>query len=115
MNLFRRGAIMKMQFRSAIGGFNRSEVVQYIEYLNKQHASQVAQLNSQLQAAQNTDNNSLQQQLEEALERFRSQKLAVKTYDGRWHLTPQGFLLSNSIISDLLIIQEHCESITKRR
>ena len=53
--------------------------------------------------------------LEEALERFRSQKLAVRTYDGRWHLTPQGFLLSNSIISDLLIIQEHCESITKRR
>jgi len=53
--------------------------------------------------------------LEEALERFRSQKLAVKTYDGRWHLTPHGFLLSNSIISDLLIIQEQCESITKRR
>ena len=53
--------------------------------------------------------------LEEALERFRSQNLAVKTYDGRWHLTPQGFLLSNSIISDLLIIQEQCESITKRR
>ena len=53
--------------------------------------------------------------LEEALERFRSQNLAVRTYDGRWHLTPQGFLLSNSIISDLLIIQEHSESITKRR
>ena len=53
--------------------------------------------------------------LEEALERFRSQNLAAKTYDGRWHLTPQGYLLSNSIISDLLIIQEQCESITKRR
>ena len=53
--------------------------------------------------------------LEEALERYRSQNLAVRTYDGRWHLTPQGFLLSNSIISDLLIIQEQCESITKRR
>ena len=53
--------------------------------------------------------------LENALEAFRQQGLAVRTYDGRWHLTPQGFLLSNSIISDLLIIQEGCESITKRR
>ena len=53
--------------------------------------------------------------LEEALERFREQNLAVRTYDGRWHLTAQGFLLSNTIISDLLIIQEGTESITKRR
>ena len=53
--------------------------------------------------------------LENALEAFRQQGLAVRTYDGRWHLTPQGFLLSNTIISDLLIIQERCESITKRR
>ena len=53
--------------------------------------------------------------LEEALERFREQNLAARTYDGRWHLTAQGFLLSNSIISDLLIIQEGTESITKRR
>ena len=53
--------------------------------------------------------------LEEALENLRTQNLATRTYDGRWHLTPQGFLLSNSIISDLLIIQERCESITKRR
>ena len=53
--------------------------------------------------------------LEEALENFRHQGLAVRTFDGRWHLTPEGFLLSNSIISDLLIIQERCESITKRR
>ena len=53
--------------------------------------------------------------LEVALENFRNRGLAVKTFDGRWHLTPEGFLLSNSIISDLLIIQEGCESITKRR
>ena len=53
--------------------------------------------------------------LEAALENYRSRNLAVRTYDGRWHLTPQGYLLSNSIISDLLIIQEHTESITKRR
>jgi oxygen-independent coproporphyrinogen-3 oxidase len=53
--------------------------------------------------------------LEEALEVFRQRGLAVRTYDGRWHLTAQGFLLSNSVISDLLIIQEGTESITKRR
>ena len=53
--------------------------------------------------------------LEAALETFRQRKLAARSYDGRWHLTPEGFLLSNTIISDLLIIQEHTESITKRR
>ena len=53
--------------------------------------------------------------LEAALENFRQQGLAVKTYDGRWHLTPEGYLLSNTIISDLMIIQETTESITKRR
>ena len=44
--------------------------------------------------------------LEKALIRFREQGLAQKTFDGRWHLTPQGFLLSNTIISDLLVIQD---------
>lgn len=44
--------------------------------------------------------------LEKALNAFRDRGLAQKTYDGRWHLTPEGFLLSNTIISDLLLIQE---------
>ena len=44
--------------------------------------------------------------LETALQKFREQRLASKTYDGRWHLTPRGFLISNTIISDLLLIQE---------
>lgn len=39
-----------MNFRSALGGFNRQDVVQYIEYMNHQHSTQVAQLNNQLQA-----------------------------------------------------------------
>ena len=26
--------------------------------------------------------------------------------EGRWHLTPKGYLLSNTIISDLLIAQD---------
>lgn len=44
--------------------------------------------------------------LERQLLRCKEQGLATKTFDGRWHLTPKGFLVSNSIISDLLLIQE---------
>ena len=44
--------------------------------------------------------------LEKHLNQCKERGLAVKTFDGRWHLTPNGFLLSNSIISDLLLIQE---------
>ena len=39
------------RFRSAFNGFNREDVVHYIEYLNNQHKSQTEQLNTQLQAA----------------------------------------------------------------
>ena len=35
-------------FRSAFSGFNRQDVVQYIEYINNTHNSQVTQLNSQI-------------------------------------------------------------------
>ena len=52
--------------------------------------------------------------LEKKLLHYRQQGLAQKTFDGRWHLTPQGFLLSNTIISDLLLIQEKCSPITRR-
>ena len=38
-------------FRSAFHGFNREDVVSYIEYMNNQHNTQVAQLNTQLQNA----------------------------------------------------------------
>ena len=38
-------------FRTALGGFNREDVVRYIEYLNNKHASEVEQLNTQLQTA----------------------------------------------------------------
>ena len=38
-------------FRSALGGFKRGDVVRYIEYMNNQHNTQVAQLNTQLQTA----------------------------------------------------------------
>ena len=61
-------------FRSAIGGFNRQDVVRYIEYLNNQHSSQIEQLNTQLQTAQEAlakaaPNDDLQAQLDAALAR----------------------------------------------
>ena len=53
--------------------------------------------------------------LEAALNRFRDRGLAQKTYDGRWHLTPEGFLLSNDLISDLLLIQDETQPLGRRR
>ena len=53
--------------------------------------------------------------LEKALQQCHRSGLAAKTFDGRWHLTPQGFLVSNSIISDLLLIQERSPSIARRK
>ena len=38
-------------FRSAFHGFNRQDVVSYIEYMTNQYNSQIQQLNSQLQNA----------------------------------------------------------------
>ena len=64
-------------FRSALGGFNREDVVSYIEYLNNQHNAQIAQLNTQLLNAQEAlaraqavpRNDELEAQLEAALAR----------------------------------------------
>ena len=53
--------------------------------------------------------------LEEVLLRFKEQGLAAKTIDGRWHLTPNGFLRSNTLITDLLLIQDECEPLSRRR
>ena len=39
------------RFRSAFNGFNREDVVNYIEYLNNQHTAQLEQLNNQLREA----------------------------------------------------------------
>ncbi len=52
--------------------------------------------------------------LEEALRRCEKNNLAEKTRDGRWRLTPEGFLVSNSILSDLLLIQERSGTINVR-
>lgn len=53
--------------------------------------------------------------LEASLERCRAHNLANKTPDGRWQLTPKGFLVSNSIISDLLLLQDQSEPLARRR
>ena len=52
--------------------------------------------------------------LEPAFVRCRENGLAEKTFDGRWRLTPKGFLISNSIISDLLLIQERTAPLNKK-
>lgn len=60
------------QFRTAFHGFNREDVVHYIEYLNNQHNAQIEQLNNQLQLAAAktpTPDNSLQEKLTAALEK----------------------------------------------
>ena len=42
-------------FRSAFNGFNREDVVRYIEYLNAQHASEINRLNSELNYLKNQE------------------------------------------------------------
>ena len=34
----------------------------------------------------------------------------IQRQDGRWRLTPKGFLISNTILSDILLIQEKSEA-----
>ena len=51
--------------------------------------------------------------LEAQLLRCKERGLASKTFDGRWHLTPEGFLVSNSIISDLLIAQDQSQPLKR--
>ena len=53
--------------------------------------------------------------LEDYLKQCKERRHAVQTYDGRWHLTPEGFLVSNSIISDLLLIQEKTQTLGKSK
>ena len=52
--------------------------------------------------------------LEDILETARQRGLAIKS-DGRWRLSPEGMLLSNTILSDLLLAQERTVPLGKRR
>ena len=53
--------------------------------------------------------------LEQALQKYASHGYAVHTAEGAWHLTPEGFLISNTIISDLLLLQERSTPLARRR
>ena len=53
--------------------------------------------------------------IEKVLVQSKERGHAYKTADGRWRLTTEGFLVSNSIISDLLLIQDSSEPLAKRR
>ena len=53
--------------------------------------------------------------LEQYLEKCRDNRMAGRSTDGHWYLTPEGFLVSNSIITDLLILQEESTPLAKRR
>ena len=53
--------------------------------------------------------------LEKALKDFQERRLAAKTFDGRWRLTPEGYLLSNTIITELLMIQEKTSPYKHKR
>ncbi len=44
--------------------------------------------------------------IREVLEKYRGFGQVIRTEDGRWRLTPKGFLISNTIISDLLLVQD---------
>lgn len=52
--------------------------------------------------------------IEEKLEENRAAHLAILS-DGRWRLSPQGLLVSSTIISDLLLAQERSIPKSKRR
>ena len=47
--------------------------------------------------------------LEQRLEEFQAQGWAKKTAEGRWRLTPKGFLVSNQLIGDLLERQRQAD------
>ncbi len=51
--------------------------------------------------------------LEESLVNCANHGLAHKAPGGRWFLTPEGMLVSNSIISDLLLIQDASQPLTR--
>ena len=53
--------------------------------------------------------------IEEALKKSQSLGYAVCSSEGRWRLTPKGYLISNDIITDLLLIQDKSEQMQRFR
>lgn len=65
-------------FRTAFHGFNRQDVVSYIEYMNNRHASEIQQLKNQLQNAQaQASDGDLKQRLEAAEAKIRELEAAL--------------------------------------
>ena len=52
--------------------------------------------------------------LEDVLRAAAERRHAYTDGKGRWRLTPEGFLVSNSIISDLLLVQDRSKPLGKR-
>ena len=92
----------QQNFRSALNGFNRQDVVNYIELVNNQHASQVNQLKTELQTLKNelslaraaADTTVLQQKLAQS-EEARA-KLEVELAEARQALDSRANLASES-------------------
>ena len=80
------------RFRSALNGFNREDVVNYIEYINNRHTAEVEQLKNQLQEAKGSVSEEvvadLQVQLDAALQGCAEleEKLSVKEADSNREL-----------------------------
>ena len=53
--------------------------------------------------------------LAEILEKYKERRYVSISETGRYHLTAEGFLISNTIISDLLLAQENSEPLARRR
>lgn len=53
--------------------------------------------------------------IEEGMKKLQDHNMAAQTPEGRWHLTPEGFLLSNSIIINLQELQDASVPLAKRR
>ena len=70
-------------FRSALNGFNRQDVVNYIEYMNNQHNSQIQQLNNQLQnALAKSSESDLQARLDAAEAKIKELEAALAQGNG---------------------------------
>ena len=54
-------------------------------------------------------------EIEAALERSRDMGYAIRSDEGRWRLTPRGYLISNDIITDLLLIQDKSQQMQRFR
>ncbi len=52
--------------------------------------------------------------LEDVLQKAASRNLAITNTHGHWRLTAEGFLLSNTVLSDLLLAQDRSHALGKR-